>query len=127
MPGALTIFNWGIFLILLHISLFITLLTWTLYFFLVNQANESFVVFVSVFFSALIGKYLLLLSLDLSSLKAHFSFISTLQTYGIKWIQSLELMTNIIFFHPPGSKWQGRQNQAQPMRLFFTDQTKVRY
>ena len=37
----------------------------------------------------------------------------------------LKLLVSVVFCHPPGPQWVGRLDRAQPLKLFFTDQTRV--
>merc|ERR1719312_1442172 len=37
----------------------------------------------------------------------------------------LRLLVNVVFCHPPGTQWISDQEKAQPLKLFFTDQSKV--
>ena len=43
-----------------------------------------------------------------------------------KWFNSLKLIVNVGFSHPPGPDWAGANDSAtiRPLRLLFTDQTK---
>eukprot|EP00092_Neocalanus_flemingeri_P007739 GFUD01008355.1.p1 GENE.GFUD01008355.1~~GFUD01008355.1.p1 ORF type:complete len:1621 (+),score=387.09 GFUD01008355.1:109-4971(+) len=112
-----------VFLIISHLTCLIGLLSWTITHFM--KSETSFLVLLLVMMGTLAVCYGFLFTVNQDVIKSEFRLINSLNMNLAKLFSSLELITKVLFCQPPGSSWRGRQDQASPLRLFFTDQTKV--
>lgn len=95
-----------------------------------GQSDESRAIIIGISTASIIFmvSYLGLLGLWQGSNKFNWSFLYETNLVLAERFDSLKLLLEVVFSHPPGhewirndSKWQG----TQPLRLLFTDQTKV--
>ena len=88
--------------------------------------------------------YVLLLGIRQGTFKSDWYTLYNVNVAAARRFNDLRLLVNIVFKHPPGPKWTGGQEkvdidiryidiyniytnyeQAQPLKLIFTDQSKV--
>merc|ERR1719369_1116685 len=116
-------FSSVVFIIIFHIACFIGLLSWAIAY--VLNKDTSFFVLLLVFIATIIMNYTFLSVVNQDAMKSEFQLLHNLTVRLAKMFDSLELVAKVLFCQPPGSAWRGRQEEASPLRLFFTDQTKV--
>ena len=68
---------------------------------------------------------MLLLGIRQGTFKSDWYTLYNINVAVAKKFNDLRLLINIVFNHPPGPKWSGGQDKAQPLKLIFTDQSKV--
>merc|ERR1719186_798329 len=112
-----------VFLIIFHITCVIGLLSWTITHFL--STDTSFLVLLLVMMGTIVVSYGFLFIVNQDAIKSEFNLVYSLNMNLARLFSSLELISKVLFCQPPGSNWRGRQEKASPLRLFFTDQTKV--
>ena len=111
-----------LFFIVLHVASILGLVAWIISYY---QNVNSFLVMFLVFISTFIAAYVILLGIWQGTFKSDWYTLYNLNVAVARRFNDLRLLVNIMFKHPPGHKWIGAQEKAQPLKLIFTDQSKV--
>ena len=86
---------------------------------------NSFLVLFLVTFLTFIVSYIILFGIWQGTYKSDWFTLYNINVFVARKFNDLRLLVNIVFKHPPGPKWTGGQEKAQPLKLIFTDQSKV--
>ena len=86
---------------------------------------NSFLVLFLVTFLTFIFSYIILFGIWQGTYKSDWFTLYNINVFVARKFNDLRLLVNIVFKHPPGPKWTGGQEKAQPLKLIFTDQSKV--
>ena len=89
------------------------------------QDVNSFLVLFLVTFLTFIVSYIILFGIWQGTYKSDWFTLYNINVFVARKFNDLRLLVNIVFKHPPGPKWTGGQEKAQPLKLIFTDQSKV--
>eukprot|EP00092_Neocalanus_flemingeri_P001634 GFUD01001744.1.p1 GENE.GFUD01001744.1~~GFUD01001744.1.p1 ORF type:complete len:1748 (+),score=397.63 GFUD01001744.1:305-5548(+) len=111
-----------LFCVVFHLSSFLGLLAWIISY---HHDVNSFLVLFLVTVGTLLLCYIVLFGVWQGTFKSDWYTLYNINVALAKKFNELKLLVNVVFNHPPGSKWIGRQEKAQPLKLFFTDQSKV--
>jgi len=110
-----------LFVLVFHIATFLGTIIWIATFYTENNSFLALLSIPCVFVLA----YILLFGVRKGTYKTDWITLYDLNLFLARKFNELKLLTNIVFCHPPGSQWINRQEKAQPLKLFFTDQSKV--
>ena len=113
-----------LFFVVFHLASFLGLLAWIIYHHYHNSIN-SFIVLLLVTVGTLLLCYIFLLGVWQGTFKSDWYTLYNINVGLARKFNELKLLVNVVFNHPPGSQWIGRQEKAQPLKLFFTDRSKV--
>ena len=91
----------------------------------VHTVNNSFLVLLLVTVATMLICYLALFAIWQGTYKSDWYFLYDINVALARKFNELRLLVNVLFSHPAGPQWVGRQEKAQPLKLFFTDQSKV--
>ena len=69
--------------------------------------------------------YIILFAIWQGTFKSDWYTLYNINVAVAKKFNELSLVVAVVFNHPPGAKWRGNQEKAQPLKLIFTDQSKV--
>ena len=69
--------------------------------------------------------YMILFAIWQGTFKSDWYTLYNINVAVARKFNDLRLLVNVVFNHPPGAKWRGNQEKAQPLKLIFTDQSKV--
>ena len=69
--------------------------------------------------------YILLFGIWQGTYKSDWLTLYNINVFMARKFNELRLLVSIVFKHPPGPRWTGGQEKAQPLKLIFTDQSKV--
>ena len=111
-----------LFFVVLHLASMLGLVSWIISYFM--NANCFLVMFL-VFVCTFVISYMLLFGIWQGTFKSDWYTLYNLNVAVARKFNDLRLLVNIVFKHPPGHKWIGGQEKAQPLKLIFTDQSKV--
>ena len=111
-----------LFFVIFHLSSFLGVLAWIISY---HQDINSFLIMFLVTVGTLLICYLLLFGVWQGTFKSDWYTLYNINVALAKRFNELKLLVNVVFNHPPGSQWIGRQEKAQPLKLFFTDRSKV--
>ena len=89
------------------------------------QDVNSFLVLFLVTFLSFTVSYMILFGIWQGTYKSDWFTLYNINVFMARKFNDLRLLVNIVFKHPPGPKWTGGQEKAQPLKLIFTDQSKV--
>ena len=89
------------------------------------QNVNSFLVLFLVAFLSFTVSYIILFGIWQGTYKSDWFTLYNINVFVARKFNDLRLLVNIVFKHPPGPKWTGGQEKAQPLKLIFTDQSKV--
>ena len=103
-----------------NIRNFITILTSSYY-----QEVNSFLVLFLVILVTFVVSYIILFAIWQGTFKSDWYTLYNINVAVAKKFNELRLVVAVVFNHPPGAKWRGNQEKAQPLKLIFTDQSKV--
>jgi len=112
-----------LFFVVFHFASFLGVLAWIISYHY-NPTN-SFLVLLLVTVGTLLLCYFFLFGVWQGTFKSDWYTLYNINVGLAKKFNELKLLVNVVFNHPPGSKWIGRQEKAQPLKLFFTDRSKV--
>ncbi|XP_023333553.1 kinase D-interacting substrate of 220 kDa [Eurytemora carolleeae] len=110
------------FFLAFHISSVLGILTWLIVF---HMNDNSFLALLLVGFISFFLAYGIVFSVHFTHIKTNLSFVHSVHISMCKLFENLNLIFNIIFYLPAGHKHVYRNQEAKPLKLFFTDQTKV--
>ena len=105
---------------ILDIRNIITILTSSYY-----QEVNSFLVLFLVILVTFVVSYIVLFAIWQGTFKSDWYTLYNINVAVAKKFNELRLLVAVVFSHPPGPKWRGGQEKAQPLKLIFTDQSKV--
>uniref|UniRef100_A0A0K2UQ48 Uncharacterized protein n=1 Tax=Lepeophtheirus salmonis TaxID=72036 RepID=A0A0K2UQ48_LEPSM len=111
-----------LFAIILHIAAFIGITTLIISYTASSLGNTSGLVGLIVALSTIVLSYIFILIIRQGSYK--FNWLSFNITIASKF-NSLKLILQVMFCHPPGQEFINSVIEVQPLRLLFTEQTKV--
>ena len=111
-----------LFLVIFHLTCFTGLAFWMLSHFLDFDKNYLLTPFVMV--TTILMSYFTFFVIN-SNARTEIGFICWINTSLAKILNHFELLAKILFCHPPGEKKKDAAEQCLPIKLFFTDQTKV--
>ena len=116
-----------VFVFILHVALIFGLVSWLLSYLAINLGAHASIVAVGIALSIILLTYLFLFGIMKFTRINHQANIYDLKMFLGNRFNSLKLIVNVVFSHPPGPDWAGANDSAtiQPLRLLFTDQTKV--
>ena len=89
------------------------------------QEVNSFLVLFLVILVTFVLSYIVLFAIWQGTFKSDWYTLYNINVAVAKKFNELKLLVSVVFNHPPGSKWRGTQEKAQPLKLIFTDQSKV--
>ena len=89
------------------------------------QDVNSFLVLFLVTLLTFVVAYIILFGIWQGTYKSDWFTLYNINVFVARKFNDLRLLINIVFKHPPGPKWTGGQEKAQPLKLIFTDQSKV--
>jgi len=72
-----------------------------------------------------VSTYCLLFAVRHSTFITDITVFYNINVFLARKFNELKLLVNVVFCHPSGSGYISRQVKAQPLKLFFTDQSKV--
>ena len=112
-----------LFFVAFHIASFLGLVAWII----TNHQDTAnpFFVLLLVTVGTLLICYAILFGVWQGTFKSDWYTLYNINVGLAKKFNELKLLVNVVFNHPPGSKWIGQQENAQPLKLFFTDRSKV--
>ena len=115
-----------VFVLILHLALVFGMISWLLSYLAINLGAHASIVAVGIAFAIILVTYLFLFGIMKFTRISHHANIYDLKMFLGKWFNSLKLIVNVGFSHPPGPDWAGANDSAtiRPLRLLFTDQTK---
>ena len=111
-----------LFFLVLHLASFLGLLSWIIGYY---QEVNSFLVLFLVILVTFVVSYMILFAIWQGTFKSDWYTLYNINVAVAKKFNELRLLVNVVFNHPPGPKWRGNQEKAQPLKLIFTDQSKV--
>ncbi|KAK9503786.1 hypothetical protein O3M35_010270 [Rhynocoris fuscipes] len=109
-------FSWVLMLLVAHFATVIGVI--------VGLCVWSWLTGVLLTVGLIILSYILLLLLWYSSQRYNWDLAYNLSVAIIHKMNALKVILQVIFCHPPGAQWN-ESVRAQPIRFFFTDQTRV--
>ena len=112
-----------LFFVVFHIASFLGLLAWIISNH--QDTRNAFLVLLLVTVGTLLLCYAVLFGVWKGTFKSDWYTLYNINVGLAKKFNELKLLVNVVFNHPPGSKWIGQQEKAQPIKLFFTDRSKV--
>ena len=111
-----------LFFVVLHFASLLGLFSWIISYF---QDTNSFLVLFLVIVISFVLSYMVLFGIWQGTFKSDWYTLYNINVAFARKFNDLRLLVNIMFKHPPGPKWTGGQEKAQPLKLIFTDQSKV--
>ena len=90
-----------------------------------HYSADSFLVLFMVTLATFFFSYLTLFAVWQGTFKSDWFKLYTLNVALARKFNELQLLVRVVFHHPPGPAWRPSQEKAQPLKLFFTDQSKV--
>ena len=112
-----------LFCVIFHLASLLGLLAWAVS--SIHLATSSFLVLFLVTIATIVICYLLLIAVWQGTYKSDWYTLYNINVSLARKFNDLKLLVNVVFSHPAGPQWIGRQEKAQPLKLFFTDQSKV--
>ena len=113
-----------IFFVLLHIAAVTGVLSWVIAF-SCNLGVLSIAVALIVGVLTILLLYASLVGIWKGSYKYDLTVLNNANIFLARQLNSLKLIIQVMFGHPPGPDWAGSLHQAQPIRFLFTDHTKI--
>lgn len=119
-----------VFMVILHLACLIGIVSWILSYLAIDLGAHASIVAMGLAVGIVILTYSLLFGLITFSRNSHNATLYDLKVFLGNHFENLKLIVNVIFSHPPGPEWAGGmdpygQTTIHPLRLLFTDQTKV--
>ena len=112
-----------LFCVVFHVATLLGLFAWIVT--SIHAINNSFLVLLLVTVATMLICYLALFAIWQGTYKSDWYFLYDINVTLARKFNELRLLVNVLFSHPAGPQWVGRQEKAQPLKLFFTDQSKV--
>ena len=112
-----------LFCVVFHVATLLGVFAWIVT--SVHAVNNSFLVLLLVTVATMLICYLALFAIWQGTYKSDWYFLYNMNVALARKFNELRLLVNVLFSHPAGPQWVGRQEKAQPLKLFFTDQSKV--
>ena len=109
-----------VFIVLFHVTVIVGLCFWMLTHFL--GIDKNYIITPVIMAFTIISSYIFLFIIN-TNIKEEFGFICNLNSSIAKMFDHFELITKILFCHPPGL--ENKDQEASKLRHFFTDQAKV--
>ena len=69
--------------------------------------------------------YMILFAIWQGTFKSDWYTLYNINVAVARKFNELRLVVSVVFNNPPGAKWRANQEKAQPLKLIFTDQSKV--
>ncbi|XP_059085924.1 kinase D-interacting substrate of 220 kDa-like isoform X2 [Tigriopus californicus] len=113
-----------LFIIILHIAAVVAVVVW-MAMYLSDLGKLSTGVGLGSGVLLVVVSYLFLIGVWQGSYKYDWNSLYNLSLFLAKQFNSIKLILHVMFCHPPGPEWSGNINKVQPLKLLFTDQTKV--
>ncbi len=101
-------------------------LSWSISYSVHADETWSAVIGVVVLVVLVVLSYLFFVGVSRGSFRYDWDLLQTGSAFLSRQFNSLKLVLNVVFSHPPGPESSAQSNQVQPLRLLFTDQTKVK-
>jgi len=114
-------FSLLMFFIIFHIATFLGMFIWIITFY---TNKDNFLALFSIPFVFLLT-YFLMFTVKNATYRTDWMTIYNFNVFLARKYRELRLLVNVVFCHPPGTQWINSQEKAQPLKLFFTDQSKV--
>eukprot|EP00095_Tigriopus_kingsejongensis_P008494 snap_masked-scaffold18_size714446-processed-gene-6.15 protein:Tk08494 transcript:snap_masked-scaffold18_size714446-processed-gene-6.15-mRNA-1 annotation:"kinase d-interacting substrate of 220 kda-like isoform x2" len=113
-----------LFFVIIHIAAILGVLVWMVMYLSDLGSLSTGVGLGSAIFLIVIS-YLFLIGVWKGSYKYDWVTLYNLSIFLAKQFSAFKLILHVTFCHPPGPEWSGFMINAQPLKLLFTDQTKV--
>lgn len=113
-----------LFIIILHVAAVVAVVVW-MAMYLSDLGTLSTGVGLGSGVLLVVVSYLFLIGVWQGSYKYDWNSLYNLSLFLAKQFNSFKLILHVMFCHPPGPEWSGNMNKVQPLKLLFTDQTKV--
>ncbi len=115
-----------IFMVILHIASMLGMISWVLSYLAIDLGAHASLVAVGFALGTIVLTYSLLFGVIKFSGMGQHAAIYDVKVFLGNQFSRLKLIINVIFSHPPGPEWAGADDPyGRPIRLLFTDQTKV--
>jgi len=121
-------FSLLLFFTIFHISTFLGMVIWIITFYSnkddLPSNKDNFLALFSIPCVFLLT-YFLMFTVKNATYKTDWMTAYNFNLFFARKYKELRLLVNVVFCHPPGTQWINEQEKAQPLKLFFTDQSKV--
>merc|ERR1719342_1202700 len=111
-----------LFFVVLHLASLLGLMSWIISYY---QDTNSFLILFLVIVITFVISYMVLFGIWQGTFKSEWYTLYNINVAVARKFNDLRLLVNVVFNHPPGPKWSGGHEKAQPLKLIFTDRSKV--